>query len=292
MRLRALSILVLVFVLPLLAVSAYADTAGIGAAGIYGVLGMQGVTNVPALGTVINGFVGGGPGSPTVTGFGVGLGVTNPPGSINLNAGATAFTNAGTAFTIAAAAATGFGSSALGFGTLGTGGSIATLLAGNYNFNAATSLTGILTLDAGGSNSASWNIFVPTQLTTFAGSSVQIINAGTTSGVFNGSITWAVGNAVLGTTTSFLGTIIGGTGNTLANAATIGCGRVISLTASVTLSNNTVTLPGVNCQVNGTTGTVVVVPPTPGTSSVPEPGTFALLSSGLALGLLKLRKSH
>jgi Ice-binding-like len=251
---------------------------------------MAGVTNVPALGTVINGFVGGGPGSPTVTGFGVGLGVTNPPGQINLNAGVTAFTNATTAFGIAMLA--GASGSALGVGTLGTGGSISTLLPGNYNFNAATSLIGVLTLDAGGSNSATWNIFVPTQLTALAGSSVQIINAGTTSGVFNGSVTWAVGNAVLGTGSSFLGTIIGGTGNTLANAATIGCGRVISLTASVTLDNNTVTLPGVNCQVNGTTGGVVVVPPTPGTTSVPEPGTFALLSSGLALGLLKLRKSR
>jgi len=48
--------LVLVLVLPLLAVSAYADTPGIGDAGVYAVLGEAGVTNTGP--SVIHGDVG------------------------------------------------------------------------------------------------------------------------------------------------------------------------------------------------------------------------------------------
>jgi hypothetical protein len=123
-------------------------------------------------------------------------------------------------------------------------------------------------------------------LTTKSASSVEVINAG--SGPFAGNITWDVGSsATLGTTTAFLGTIISKAGDSLDNAATIGCGRVISLGASVTLIHNVITTPGSSggCAETGGSGGTITAPPPPLPISIPEPGTLALLSSGL-LGMV------
>jgi hypothetical protein len=101
------------------------------------------------------------------------------------------------------------------------------------------------------------------------------VDAGS-AGLYTGSITWAVGSAAtLGTTTTFLGTIISGAGSVLQTGATIGCGRVISLNGSVTLDDNIVDAFPADCAV---TGGGPILPPAP---PVPEPGTIVLLSSGL-----------
>ncbi|HVS90247.1 MAG TPA: ice-binding family protein [Candidatus Acidoferrum sp.] len=270
MRLRNFSVLVLVFVLPLLAVSAYADTPGILSAGPFAVLGAAGVTNTGP--SVITGNLAGSLGTPAITGF--------PPGIVNgailpLGAPASVFTDASGAYGLAAGLP--FTSNLSGQNLGGM-----TLTPGVYFFSSTAQLTGALTLNALGSNTAQWTFQIGSALTTASASSVQLINAGA-PGAFGGGITWqVVSAATLGTTTTFLGTIISNAGIVLQTGATMGCGRAISLAASVTLDTNNISN---GCLVSSS-GTVT--PPTP--ISAPEPGTFGLLSVGLAIGLLKLRK--
>jgi hypothetical protein len=294
MKLRRYSLLVLsLLILPFLAVSARADTIDIGIASPFGVLGEAGVTNVGP--SVVHGSVAGSSGTPAVTGF--------PPGSVVapgvLYTAGVANSGPGTPFGDALAAynyAAGLsglseGTSSLGAG--GVGGTLASALTtGVYSFTSSTVLlNGTLFLNAGGNNNASWTFQIPTALTTKSASSVEVINAG--SGPFAGNITWDVGSsATLGTTTAFLGTIISKAGDSLDNAATIGCGRVISLGASVTLIHNVITTPGSSggCAETagsgaGGSGGTITAPPLPLPMSIPEPGTLVLLSSGL-LGMV------
>jgi hypothetical protein len=183
-----------------------------------------------------------------------------------------------------------------GTASLGAGG-LSTLGPGVYGFTSPTVLlNGLLTLDAGGSNDASWTFQIPFALTTASASSVRVVNTGS-AGLFTGSITWAVGSAAtLGTTTTFLGTIISNSaGSVLQTGATIGCGRVISLTASVTLDSNLVDAFQSDCVATGVPvtggGGGEILPPTPPVA--PEPGVFVLLSSGLlAMVLLTFRKKY
>jgi len=171
-----------------------------------------------------------------------------------------------------------------GTNNLGAGG-LTNLAPGVYSFTSTTVLlNGLLQLNAGGNNNASWTFQIPFALTTASASSVQVINSGA-GNLFTGSITWAVGSdAMLGTTTEFLGTIISNSaGDQLLTGATIGCGRVISLTGSVTLQSNVIQTPSsTGCpQMGG-----VVVPPAP----VPEPATFWLFPSGLLAMIFLLRR--
>ena len=171
---------------------------------------------------------------------------------------------------------------------------LSSLAPGVYTFTSSTVLLiGLLQLNAEGSNTATWTFQIPFALTTDSASSVEVINAGG-NGTFGGSITWVVGSdATLGTTTTFLGTIISQAGDQVLTSATIGCGRVISLDASVTLDTDVIDTPA-GCMVTEATGetggTVGAPPPLP---AVPEPGTLTLFSSGLlAMAFLTFRKSH
>ena len=195
------------------------------------------------------------------------------------------FSDASSAYTTAQGLA---GGTSLTGDTLGVG-PANDLAPGVYFFSSSASIDGTLILDAEGSNSATWVFQIGSTLGTASASSVEVIDAGS-AGPFTGSITWAVGtSATLGTTTTFLGTIISDTGaDTLGTGATIGCGRVISLGAAVSLDDNDIGTPA-DCTVTdtGTIASVSVPAPTP------EPGTFALFLSGLlAVGLLTFRKSR
>jgi hypothetical protein len=239
----------------------------LGTAAPFGVLGEAGVTNTgPSL---IYGDVAGSVGTPTVTGF--------PPGSVippsALFEAGVGNSGPGTPF---GDALSGYNSaqslSAFNEGTVGLGtGGLSSIAPGVYSFTSPTVLlNGLLQLNAGGSNTANWTFQIPFALTSASASSVEVVNAGS-SGTFGGSITWVVGSdATLGTTTGFLGTIISQAGDQVLTGATIGCGRVISLDASVTLATNIVEA---TCAVTG--GTITPPP------AIPEPGTLALLSSGL-----------
>jgi Ice-binding-like/PEP-CTERM motif len=294
MRLRTFFVLVLVFVLPLLAVSAYADTAGILTAGQFAVLGASTVTNTGP--TTLSGSLGLSPGT-SITGF-FGTTANEGPGLINAGTGTVQQTNPVAAQALLdAASAFGIAASALPVidltgDTLGVG--LANNLSpGNYKFtsSASTNSAGTLILNAGGNNNASWVFQIGSTLVTGSASSVEVV--GLLSAPFTGAITWEVGSsATFGTTTAWLGTTIAQISDTLNTGATIGCGRVIALTGAVTLDTNVINTPDSsgNCAVTGGTGGGTGGTITPPTSLVPEPGTFALLSSGLALGFLKRRK--
>ena len=283
MKSRLFSMLVLVLVLSWLAVGGRAGTIDLGAADPFAVLGEAGVTNTGS--SILYGSVAGSTGTPAATGF--------PPGTVAwgtlyltgaLNAGpGTPFGDATTAYNAAQA----LGATPL-TGVLGSGGSISSLTPGVYSFSSAAQLTGTLLLDAEGSDSASWIFLIGSSLTTASASSVVVVDTGS-PGPFTGSITWAVTSAAtLGATTTFLGTIVSQAGGTLDTGATVGCGRVISLGASVTLDDNIVDADPAACVVTGSTGGLIAPP----SSLVPEPGAFALLPSGLlALAFLTFRKS-
>lgn len=309
MRLKIFSMLVLVLVFSLFAASAHADTIGIGTAAPYGVLGEAGVTNTGP--STIYGDVAGSTGTPAVTGFT--FSPSPGPGMVALpymgtNAG-VANSGPGTPFgdaTVAYNTAQGTPTVNLeGINTLGSGGTLPSLGPGVYNFSSATTLNGVLQLDALGSDSASWVFQIGSSLTTASGSVVEIVDAGA-PGAFTGSITWVTGAGdMIGTTTTFLGTIIANTGQlVIQNSATIDCGRAIALAGQVTLDTNEIAVP--DCTVTDTdtgggTGDTVgyngaFTPPVTDTGSgtgtggtVPEPSTLVLLLAGLG-GLLAFRK--
>lgn len=128
-----------------------------------------------------------------------------------------------------------------------------------------------------GNPSTTFVFQIGTTLTTAAGSSVSVLNAGANSGIY-----WQVGSsATLGTTTSFIGNIIANQSITLNTGANIVCGRALALHGVVTLNGNTVsnTCPGAG----GGGGFGGDIPDVPSTT-VPEPSTVSLLAS--ACGLL------
>src|SRR5580700_9117861 len=176
----------------------------LGTAAPFGVLGEAGVTNTgPSL---IYGDVAGSVGTPTVTGF--------PPGTVippsALFEAGVGNSGPGTPF---GDALSGYNSaeslSAVNEGTVSLGaGGLSSIAPGVYSFTSPTILLhGVLQLNAGGSNTATWTFQIPFAFTSASASTVEVVNAGN-SGTFDGSITWVVGSdATLGTAATFLGTI-------------------------------------------------------------------------------------
>ncbi|MHB1974340.1 MAG: ice-binding family protein [Acidimicrobiales bacterium] len=105
-------------------------------------------------------------------------------------------------------------------------------------------------------------------LTTASGSTVSLVNGAQACNVF-----WQVGSsATLGTTTTFVGTILASTSATLDTGATVS-GRVLASTGAVTLDDNTVTAP--------TTCLTASIPP-PTTTAVPTTTTVAPTTTTVA----------
>jgi hypothetical protein len=299
MRLRIFFVVVLVFVLPLLAVSARADELG-PALVPFAVLGGTKVTNASGGGvgvaTVITGSLGVWPGT-SCTGFGPcdgGPGII-VAGTANVNNGAAMAASG--ALTAAMGTLNGLGTT----GTIAAGGlNGLTLGPGVYNVtSAAFDLSGsTLTLTGDG-------------MIVFRMSSTLTLGSGVTIDTSalgpDASLYWvapSTGDAVT------LGPNADAQGNFLAQGsiifdpgATVGCGRVLSHTAVTFAGVGTTAEPGEGApdpnQVGGgCTGNLAnsggLNGGGPGPGPVPEPGTLALLSSGLLLGMvfLTFRKSR
>jgi hypothetical protein len=134
---------------------------------------------------------------------------------------------------------------------------------------------GVLTLDFAGVGGADIVFRTASTLITGSGSSVSIINGDSTDHVY-----WEVGSAAtIGTTTSFVGSIIAQDKVAMQTGAIDACGNAISLTAAVTLDSNTI---ATGCSISG--GIVTpTIPPGGTTVVVPEPGAWLLLGSIIAV---------
>jgi Ice-binding-like len=154
-----------------------------------------------------------------------------------------------------------------------------TLAPGVYKGTSTMSLTGTVTLN-GENNPNSVFIFqAGSTLTTASSSVVALVNGATWCNVF-----WQVGSsATLGTATTFVGTIMALTSDTLTTGATV-MGRVLARNGAVTLDTNTITQPA--CATSTTTATTAA----PGgggggaTGTTPTPKAKSPTGNGLGGG--------
>lgn len=111
-----------------------------------------------------------------------------------------------------------------------------TLVPGVYHFDTTAGLTGALTLDFASNPGGDFVFQIGTAITTASGSSVNVINGSSLSGVY-----WQVGSsATLGSSTVFAGNVLADQSITFDSAAEILCGRAIALNAAVTMIGNTI----------------------------------------------------
>jgi len=109
------------------------------------------------------------------------------------------------------------------------------LSAGLYCYSSSAQLTGTLTLTGSGP----WVFQIGSQLTTASNSTVSVIDPTQACDVF-----WQIGSsAVLGTTTTFVGTIMALTSITLDHGANILPGRALARNGEVSLDTNKITAP-------------------------------------------------
>jgi len=227
-----------------------ANTRGqsLGSAETFGVLGASTVTNTGA--TIISGDVGVSPGS-AITGF--------PPGIIQngaLHAADGPATQAHADFATAYNEFAGLASPpANNLSGADLGGMI--LSPGVYRFNTEATSAGILTFDAKGDSSARFVIQIGTTLITTGSSTVLLINGADARNIY-----FQLGTAAtLGSGSSFVGNILAGSSITAVGGVSVN-GRLLALTAAVTLDTNTVTNPGT---------TTPTPTPTPMGTSTPVP---------------------
>ncbi len=282
-RLAGIALAILaVFALP---AAAQAAPVGLGTAGPFVVLGGAKVTNVGP--SVLNGNLGISPGTE-LEGFG-------PPAVINGSTHATTEVAAQAQLDLTTAYDAAAGQSVLPANDLSgedLGG--LKLSPGTYRYNAAALMTGALTLDAEGDPNAEFVFQIGSQLTTESASSVVLVNGASPCNVY-----WQVGSsAVLGTTTSFQGTLMALTSISLNSNATV-VGRMLARNGQVSLIENTLTRPlcatgptnppddetpgGPTNPPSGETpgGPGTVSPATPGTTGpAATPGNGSRLASG------------
>jgi hypothetical protein len=222
---------------------AAATAINLGAATPYAVVAGTTITNTGS--SVITGNIGLSPGT-SITGF--------PPGLVSGTTGAADATSL--AAQTSATAAYGVAAGATPFTTV-AGGNIGgtTLSPGVYEAASAMQLTGPVTLNAGGDASAVFIFQAGSTLTTASGASVVLEGGAQACNVF-----WQVGSsATLGSTTSFVGTILALASVTLNSGATVN-GRLLAQTGAVTLNDNIITVPTCAATSGATTTTAATTP--------------------------------
>ncbi len=263
MKTGSLSLVVLSFC----AVSAYGGAASVnlGTAGNFAVLAGSTVTNAGDAGTVINGDLGVSPGTAFTDSGNATVNGTIYAAGYDTDAGvpSQAENDLTAAYNFAAGEACGTSLTGEDLGTAGT--KTNPLTPGVYCFTSSAQLTGTLFLDAQGDPNAVFVFQIATTLTTASNSAVDFVD-GVDGG---GNVYWQVGSsATLGTGTDFAGNILADASITLNTGASIDCGSALASSGAVTLDDNTVAGCG-----------------TP-SNAAPEPGSAALLSMGLFLGLI------
>ena len=229
-----------------------ATAPGLGTAASFAVLAASAVTNAGPAGTVVTGDLGVSP-SNTVTGF--------PPGTVvdgTIHAGdavaVQAQADALVAYNDLAGQACNTDLTGQELGGL-------TLTPAVYCFSSSAQLSSILTLDGLGDPSAVFIFQIGSTFTTASGSSVRLTNGANACNIF-----WQVGSsATLGTSTLFNGSILARASNTLTTGASV-TGRVIALTAAVTMDSNAVTrciIPPTPTPIPPTPIPPTPIPPTP-----------------------------
>ncbi len=266
----------------------YADAITLGSAQSFAVLGGAGISVAGANGTVVSGNLGDYPISvSSITGF------PSPGSLVNGTAYALdqlpliaqqAWADEKTAYN----ALVGLSSTADETGiTLGTGGTVSTLLPGVYSFSGSAQVDGTLTLNFNGQSNALFVFQVGSTLTTGSSASIHVIGGNSTDAIY-----WQVGtSATLGSSTVFAGNILASTAITLDPFASIACGRAFAYTAAVTMADRN--FISNNCSVDNTlTGYSSTGPgdfgsygfsSAAGIVATPEPGTFLLLGIGLVI---------
>ena len=259
----------------------YHRAASVLAAGMIGAITIVGLVSSPAFGAAAINL-----GAATPDAVVAGTTITNTgssvlTGNISLSPGtsvvgfppgtASGTTNAADASSLAAqtsaTAAYGIAASATPFTTLagGTVGGL-TLSPGVYESASAMQLTGPLTLNAGGDPSAVFIFQAGSTLITASASSVVLENGAQACNVF-----WQVGSsATLGSTTSFVGTILALASVTLNTGASVD-GRVFAQTGAVTLNDNVITVPTCAALAPTTTTTAATAATTATTTTTTAP---------------------
>ena len=257
----------------------------------FAVLGAAGVTNVAV--STIGGNLGSAPNASVGGGYVFSSGSLQPntalaqQAQLDLDAAINAVTAGAANFTIAA------GNGNLDVYQAANGGFLAP---GTYNVGAGTSnLLGNITLNGGGNLNAVWRFRFSSTFIMSEDSNVNVINVGDGSGV---GIYWFADSAATLDGDTLVGNVFARQLISSNGGLTLGCGRLASAEAQVTLIQDTISL---GCGVAGDTGfgsggydqgKVIGNGGLTGGSGgqvVPEPGTLVLAGLGLA-GLLAFRK--